>query len=82
MSFELPAAPLVEKDGTANQSWLVWFTRIHSICLSVQQSGVTADRPTAMLWKGRRYFDETLNKPVYLSAVRPDVWRDAMGDIV
>lgn len=82
--FELPSNnPVVDTtSGTASQPWLAWFDRIHTICLAMQQSGTTAERPTSLLWIGRRYYDETLNKPVYLRAVRPTVWRDAMGNIV
>lgn len=59
-----------------------WFTQVYIICFSVQESGATAQRPTKNLWLGRRYYDTTLNKPVYLSAVSPNVWRDAAGTII
>jgi hypothetical protein len=82
-NFDLPSNnPVANEDGIASMPWLSWFQRIHSICTAMQQSGVTADRPTSLLWIGRRYYDETINKPVYLRAIRPNVWRDAMGNIV
>lgn len=59
-----------------------WFTQVYTICFSLQQSGITANRPIKSLWVGRRYYDTTLNKPVYLSAINPTVWRDAAAAIV
>lgn len=59
-----------------------WFDRIHAICVANQQAGATAARPTSRLWIGRRYFDETLGKPVYVKSVKPAVWVDASGAVV
>ena len=58
-----------------------WFTQVYTICFSIQESGLTADRPTKNIWLGRRYYDVTLNKPVYVSAANPIVWRDSQGVI-
>lgn len=58
-----------------------WFTQVYTICFAIQESGVTADRPTKSVWLGRRYYDTTLNKPVYVSSANPIVWRDASGVI-
>lgn len=83
MSFELPSNdPVVGDDKHAFRTWMQWFSNVHGIVQSIQQSGSTADRPTSLLWIGRRYYDETLSKPVYVRAVKPTVWRDAMGNIV
>lgn len=83
MSFDLPSNnPIADDDGKASRTWAQWFSRAHTIVTSLQQSGPTADRPTSVLWIGRRFYDETLNKPVYVRAVKPTVWRDAMGNIV
>jgi hypothetical protein len=65
-----------------SQTLFTWFTQVFTICLANQQSGITADRPTSGVWIGRRYYDTTLNKPVYVSAVKPIVWRDSAGVIV
>lgn len=64
------------------QPLATWFTQVFVICFSIQQSGTTAQRPTTPLWIGRRYYDKTLNKPVYISALSPAVWRDAIGVVV
>lgn len=83
MSFELPSNdPVVGDDKHAFRTWMQWLSTVHDIVQALLQSGPSSDRPTKLLWIGRRYYDETLNKPVYLRAVRPTVWRDAMGNIV
>ena len=64
------------------QSLFTWFTQVYVLCFSIQESGTTANRPTKNVWLGRRYYDTTLNKPVYVSAVNPIVFRDATGVVV
>ena len=82
-NFDYPSnSPVVDSDFSASTPWQAWFSRVHSIVVTGQQSGVTAKRPTTQLWIGRQYFDTTLNKPVYVSAVKPVVWRDGAGTIV
>lgn len=81
--FDYPSnTPVVETSGNATAPWQAWFSRVHSIIVTGQQSGTTANRPTTQVWIGRQYYDTTLNKPVYVSSVKPIVWRDAMGNIV
>ena len=83
MSFDYPSnSPVVDSDLTASAAWQAWFSRIHSIVVTGQQSGTTANRPTSQVWIGRQYWDSTLNKPVYVASVKPIVWRDAAGTIV
>jgi hypothetical protein len=83
MSFELPSNdPIVDDKRMAFRTWMQWLSSAHNIILSVQQSGPTAERPVSMLWIGRQFYDTTLNKPVYVQAVKPTVWRDAAGTIV
>lgn len=83
MSFELPSNdPVVGDDKKAFRTWMQWFSTVHNIVQSIQQSGPTAERPTSMLWIGRQFYDTTLSKPVYVRAVKPTVWRDAAGTIV
>lgn len=80
MSFELPSNdPVVGDDKKSFRTWMQWFSRVHDIVLSLQQSGPTSDRPKKVLWVGRRYFDTTLGKPVWFKSARPDVWVDAAG---
>ena len=64
------------------QSLFTWFTQVYTICFAIQESGITADRPIKNVWLGRRYYDTTLNKPIYVSAVKPIVWRDSAGAVV
>ena len=80
VSFELPSNdPVAGSDGKFTRTWSQWLSWAHVSLSSIRQSGPTSERPTSVLWIGRQYFDTTLNKPVYLSAVNPNVWRDASG---
>lgn len=80
MSFELPSNdPVVGDDKKAARTWMQWFSRVQDIVISIQQSGPSSERPTNLLWVGRRYFDTTLGKPVYFKSARPNVWVDASG---
>lgn len=82
MSFDFPSgSPLVDSSGNSTPVWANTFSRWHSIIVSVQQSGVTANRPTSVLWIGRRFFDTTLGKPVYVKSVKPTIWVDGVGAI-
>ena len=83
MSFELPSNdPIVDERRMAFRTWAQWLSWVHLTIQAARQSGTTAERPTTLLWIGRQFYDTTLNKPVYVSAVRPTVWRDAAGAIV
>ena len=78
--FDYPDnAALVGDDKMATQPWSSVFSRWHTIIVSAQQSGTTAQRPTKVLWIGRRFFDTTLGKPVYIRSVGPAVWVDGAG---
>ena len=79
--FDFPSNNPLNAGGQALSAWLVWFQRVHNIVIASQQSGTTAERPNSGLYVGRRFYDTTLNKPIYFSAL-PDVWRDAQGTIV
>jgi hypothetical protein len=82
-AFDYPAdTTLVDENKKPMMPWSATFSRWHSLILTIQDSGTTADRPTSNLFIGRQYFDTTLNKPVFLSAVKPTVWRDAAGTVV
>jgi hypothetical protein len=67
-------------------AWITWFSQVRDIMSAVTMSGTTAQRPTGFLWIGRPFWDETLQKPVYLSAIgadgAPNVWKDASGSTV
>ncbi len=82
MALDLPDNSDVIQDSIFSRSWYAWIARVHVVISSAQASGGTANRPTSVLWIGRRFYDTTLNKPVFVSAVKPTVWRDAAGTIV
>lgn len=83
VSYELPSNdPLVDERRFSFRTWMQWFSTTHGYVLSIPQSGPTANRPVSGLWIGRQFYDTTLNKPVYVSAVNPTVWRDAAGTVV
>lgn len=83
MSQSLPDNdPLVDDHKKPFRTWLQWLSWVHRVVSSVTQSGPTAERPDSLLWIGRQYWDTTLNKPVFVAAVRPTVWRDAAGVVV
>jgi hypothetical protein len=74
---------LVDETGGITVPWGQWVQRTHNNAKTLQQSGVTADRPTSVLWIGRFYFDTTLNKPIWIKQVKPAVvWIDASGAVV
>lgn len=81
--FDFPSStPLVDDTQAVTLPWLQVFSRWHTVILSLQQSGTTANRPTSLLWVGRRYFDITLGKPVWIKSVGPTVWVDGSGAAV
>lgn len=81
-NFDLPGgSPVVGEDRFFSVPWGALFSRWQTIIAASQQSGVTADRPTNALWIGRRYFDTTLGKPVFVKSVRPAVWVDGVGTV-
>lgn len=65
----------------ATLSWLQWFSRVNAFVNAGRQSGATAGRPIKVLWIGRRYYDTTLGKPVYVRSVNPAVWVDFSGTV-
>ena len=83
MSFGLPDNdPLTDDQQKPFRTWLQWFNWVHLTVQAMRQSGPTSERPTNLLWIGRQFYDETLNKPVYVRSVRPVEWRDAAGTVV
>lgn len=82
-SFDFPSgAPLVDENQMVTQGWLQAMTRWHRAILTLYQSGTTLQRPTELLWIGRRFFDTTLGKPVWVKAVKPAVvWVDGVGTV-
>jgi hypothetical protein len=87
MAFPLPDnSPIVEGDKVGF-AWLQWFSQINATISANRQSGTTAQRPTRLLWIGRRYFDldlgvDGIGMAVYVASVSPAVWVDGAGNTV
>ena len=78
--FDFPSnSVVVDPMRMVTPPWGAWVQRVHDVAIASQQSGATADRPTAGLWIGRQFYDTTLGKPVWVQSVRPTVWVDATG---
>jgi len=74
----VPRAP-----GREDPVWGGWVDTVHGIAQDVSNSGTTAQRPTANQYIGKPYFDTTLGKPIWLSAMgSPPTWVDATGAVV
>lgn len=71
--------PITEPSGSVNMIWQEWFYRLWQIAHGLDESGTTAQRPVKWLYKGKMYFDTTLNKPIWLKSVNPTVWVTADG---
>lgn len=80
--YDLPSGALLDEGGNLTPAWAQWFTRTHNSTRTLQESGITADRPDKLLWVGRFYFDITIGKPIWLRSVGPNVWVDATGGVV
>lgn len=77
MSFELPTnAQLADETGRASVPFLSWLSIVHTTVVAMRQSGVTAVRPTKLLWVGRTFFDTTLGLPIWWDGSQ---WVDATG---
>ena len=61
------------------KAWANWMSQAWAILAAVEQSGVTADRPTTNLWVGRTYWDTTLALPIFWNGT---AWQDAAGNLV
>lgn len=83
-NYDFPSdTPVVDESGHLTVPWAQFIQRTHNNAKTLQQSGVTADRPTSVLWIGRFYFDTTINKPIWIKQVKPAVvWIDAAGGVV
>jgi hypothetical protein len=78
-AYDLPSGAPFDAAGNWTTAWAQWLTRTHGSVITLQQSGPTTQRPIKLLWVGRFYYDTTLNKPIWLNAINPVVWRDAAG---
>lgn len=64
--------------GMFRPSWIRFFNQLRLLAVSIQNSGTTAQRPTANLWVGMVYFDTTLGKPIWVNTAGTG-WVDATG---
>ena len=78
----MPDAELVDDRRKVSLVWAQLFTLWGVTITAARQSGTTADRPTKGLWVGRRFYDTTLGKPVFVDSIGPVVWHDASGAVV
>lgn len=77
MSISGPGSQLTsDPNVSASKPWLVWSSRVSQLLTWMQESGTTANRPTAGLYVGRRYFDTTLGYPVWYNG---SAWVNASG---
>lgn len=70
--------------GMVKPSWTRFFNQARLLLISTQESGTTAQRPTANLWVGRAYFDESLGalgKEIWI-AKDGATWVDGTGTAV
>lgn len=88
-NFDLPdGSPVVDDSGKLTLPWAQFFSRALRLAQSVGQAGTTLQRPTTLLWTGRRYFDTDLGanggKPIWCvdPTASPAVWVDATGAVV
>lgn len=81
--YEYPRTPPLDETGNFTPAWSQWIQRTHKNARMVQESGPTTQRPTAGLWIGRFWFDETLGIPVWVKTVPPKpaaaVWVNSAG---
>lgn len=68
-----------DTNGIIDPSWKAFFTTVFTGVSNYQQYGTTAQRPLKGLYKGRTYFDTTLNRPIWYTGTN---WIRADGTIV
>ena len=69
-------SPLSDQNNNVLSPWKAFFTDIFNVCVSVQSSGITANRPVKNMWIGKQYFDTTIGKPIYWNGT---IWVKADG---
>lgn len=79
---QTPVQEQIKNRWTVTRFWQEFYSAVFNVVFAVQQSGTTDQRPTAGLWIGRRFYDTTLNLPIYLKSTSPSVWTDAAGNVV
>lgn len=70
------------ESGEINRDWYLFLSQLGDTVEQITKSGTTAQRPTERVFVGMPFYDETLNKDIYVRAVNPIVWRDSNGTVV
>lgn len=79
MTVRLNQPPKSLSNSVEEMGWLEQVARIANTMVS---SGTTAQRPTDFLYLGRFYWDEDLDKPVWVKSIGPPaVWVDGVGTV-
>jgi len=73
---------VVDRYGVMTPEWKQQIERLWALAGAIEGSGITADRPTVGLFKGRPYFDTTLGYEIWLKSTRPTVWVNGAGTAV
>lgn len=85
-NFDMPGSgPMFDETGAFTNPWAAWMSATNRTMQAIRMSGPTSDRPTSGWYIGQPFYDTTLNKPVWVSAITPmktAVWRDAAGTVV
>lgn len=73
-------SPIADGTGFLGSDWQSWLTEAARVIIAATESGT--ERPQRFLWVGRRFFDTSLGKPIYVASLNPTVWKDAAGNSV
>jgi len=76
LNFRPPSDPDLK-----SRVWVIWFSDMGRTLNGLTESGLTADRPTQLLFAGRTYFDTSLGHPIWYDEDGA-VWVDAAGGTV
>ena len=60
----------VDETGLPSRAMSNWMMKVFRLCFDTQNSGTTAQRPTANLYPGKFYFDTSLGangKPIWVN---------------
>jgi hypothetical protein len=69
-------------DGRLTPMWVVWLSQLFNLVKALGGNGTTANRPTAGLYIGMDYFDQTLGYKVTVKSLNPPVWVNGAGGVV
>ena len=70
---------IADGQGRSSRVMFVWISLVSDLLTALTSSGVTADRPTKLLFIGRTYFDTTLGIPIWHDGTN---WVNSAGTTV